>query len=339
MADAQLLRAVGKRAEDIYDEGLGGPAKRIADIAGTAATLGAGVRGGRVEAVALGVSEFVENKARYAHYMQVVDQLNRATISGKPKQFVRGIGNVVTPKTMVEVRELAIESALKYHPDPALLTAFEARYPRRVFPFYNWYKQALVALLESAMINPARTLTTIPKASYNAAIAAGIDPYSLYDPFPEDQMFPSFLTEDMTGPQFEMDGRYIAVNPGFANIDVFSDTFADPVSGVVQMTNPIVRVPLEMLAGARFGTQAPIRDVSDFIDSSIPGINYISNITGRSVTGGFEEQSRIASGDKQAFDQWLSAFNWAFGIGVRNYSRPSYINFAEIEARNEAGNQ
>jgi hypothetical protein len=333
------LKAVGRRAEDIYDEGLDGIAKRIADVGGAAVTLGLGTRGGRLEQLALGVSEFVENKARLAHYSQVMDQLSQVTASGKPRQFVRGLGNVVTPKTMAEARQIAIESALKYHPDPALLTAFEAKYMRRIFPFYNWYKQALVALVESAMINPARTLTTIPKATYNAAIAAGIDPYSLYDPFPEDQMFPSFLTEDMTGPQFQFEGQYIAINPGFANIDVFSDTFSDPVAGIVQMTNPIIRTPIELLAGSRLGTQAPIRDVSDFIDSSIPGINYVSNITGRSVTGGFEEQSRIASGDKQAFDQWLSAFNWAFGLGVRNYSRPSYINYAEIEARNEAANQ
>lgn len=324
------LQAVGKQAEDIYDEGLQGGAKRAADVIGAVATLGAGTRGGRVERLALGVSEFVENKARLAHYLQVLDQLSQ----GKP--MVRGIGRVVYPKTMAEAREYAIESAFKFHPDPNRLTFMEARYARRIFPFYSWYKQALVALVENAVINPARTITTIPKASYNLAIAMGVDPYSLYNPFPGDQMFPSFLTAEMTGPQFEYEGRYISVNPGFANMDVFSDTFSDPVAGVVSMTSPIIRTPIELLAGSRLGTQAPIRDVSDFIDSSIPGINYVSNITGRSVTGGFEEQSRIASGDKTAFDQWLSAFNWAFGLGVRNYSRPSYINFAEIEARNEA---
>ena len=38
-------------------------------------------------------------------------------------------------------------------------------------------------------------------------------------------------------------------------------------------------------------------------------------------------------------DQRISAFNWLSGLGVRNYSRSSYINFAEIEARNAASRE
>jgi hypothetical protein len=105
------------------------------------------------------------------------------------------------------------------------------------------------------------------------------------------------------------------------------------------MTNPFLRVPIEIMAGSRLGSQAPIRDMSDFIDSSIPGVNYISNITGRSVTGGFEPQRQVETGSKTNLDQTISAFNFLSGLGARNYSRSSYINYAEIEARNAAARE
>jgi hypothetical protein len=149
-------------------------------------------------------------------------------------------------------------------------------------------------------------------------------------------MFPSFLTEEMIGPNFEINNQYLSVNPGFASLDIYNTLLSDPAEGLVQMTNPFARVPLEIMAGSRLGSQAPIRDMSDYIDSTIPGVNYVSNITGRSVTGGFEPQRQVASGSKTGFDQGISAFNWLTGLGVRNYSRSSYINFAEIEARNAA---
>jgi len=30
----------------------------------------------------------------------------------------------------------------------------------------------------------------------------------------------------------------------------------------------------------------------------------------------------------------MGAFNWLTGLSVKNYSRPNYINYAEIEERN-----
>ena len=121
---------------------------------------------------------------------------------------------------------------------------------------------------------------------------------------------------------------------------MFNDLLANPVEGVVSGTNPVFRIPLELLAGARLGSQAPIRDLSDYIDSSIPGINYGSNFTGRSLsTLGIQEQAKVATGAKTSFDQWLSFFNYVTGLGARNYSRQDIINYAEIEARNEAANQ
>jgi hypothetical protein len=325
---------VGRVVEDFFDEEIVASsfAKGV-DVAANIATLTLAKRGGGVERIALGLSEWVEHKARAAHAIQAAMQM------ADGKAIVRGIGRVQKPKNMDELWQFAIESALKYHPNAASLTAFETKFPRRLFPFYSWFKPATVALLEASIMNPARTITAIPKASFNLAIAMGVDPYAVYYPFPEDQMFPSFLTEEMIGPQFEFNNRYVSVNPGFASLDIYNQLLTDPLEGVVQMVNPFARVPLEILAGSRLGSRAPIRDMSDYIDSSIPGVNYVSNITGRSVTGGFEPQRQVETGSKTGFDQGLSAFNWLSGLGVRNYSRSSYINFAEIEARNAAAQE
>jgi hypothetical protein len=298
-------------------------------------TLGAGKRGGIVEEKALDLSWYVQHRNIVAHYIQALRQASDAT---PKKPFVRGLTDTAVPKTLDEARALALESALKYHPTPNMLTAWEKVFPRRLFPFYTWLKLASVALVEASILNPARTLTTIPKASYNLAVAMGVDPYSMYHPFPTDQLFPQFLTDEMTGPQFEVDGKYIAVSPGIASLDIYN-TFSNPIEGATQLLSPMLRIPLELLAGSRLGTQAPITDISDYIDSSIPGVNYIANISGRSVTGLGAPQAQFERGNKTVFDQSLSAFNWLTGAGVRNYTRPNYINFAEIEARNAAAEE
>jgi hypothetical protein len=298
-------------------------------------TLGAGKRGGVVEGYALDVSWYVQHRNITAHYIQALRQASEATAK---KPFVRNLTETAVPKNLDEARALALESALKSHPTPNMLSAWEKVFPRRLFPFYTWMKLASVALVQASLLNPARTLTSIPKASYNLAIAMGVDPYSMYHPFPTDQMFPSFLTDEMTGPQFEMFNRYVAVSPGFASLDIYN-TFVDPLEGASQLLNPMIRIPIELLAGSRLGTRAPITDMSDYIDSSIPGVNYIANITGRSVTGFGAPQAQVERGNKTGFDQSLSVFNWLTGAGVRNYSRPNFINFAEIEKRNKAAQE
>jgi hypothetical protein len=323
------LFSTGATVEDLFETMNKTNFSKVVENAGAVVTLGLGRRGGDIERLAFGVSEFVEHKARAAHFIQALMQM------ADGKTITRGIGLVQKPKNLDEAIQFAIEAAWKYHPNALTLSPYEMRYGRRTFPFYSWVKQAAMALTESAIMHPARTWLALPKASYNVAIAAGLDPTSLGDPFPQDQLFPSYLRDDMMGPQFQIGGRYISVNPGFASADLFNELVANPVEGVVGMVNPAVRIPLELLAGSRLGSQAPIRDLSDYIDSSIPGVNYASNITGRSFsTLGLQEQAKVASGAKTGFDQFLSAANWFTGLGIRNYSRPDFINYAEFEERN-----
>jgi hypothetical protein len=328
--------------EDLYDQDI--LATRFSELLekGQAAlSLGAAARGGRVEGVLMGISEYRDHFARMQHFIQVI----RKAQSGE--YLTRGIFRMAKPKNLDELFDIGAERVMKFHPDVSQLSAFEAKYMRRIIPFYSWTRGAVTALAESIIMNPGR-LNIPNKAAYNIAIASGVDPNSLYDPFPDDQLFPSFLREEMQGPQFEVGGKYYGISPGIASWDVFNMLGPDPIRGIVGATNPLLRAPIELLAGSSLGTGARIRDVSDYVDSSIPGVNYISSISGTSFTGsiaslltggGFDPQYQYAAGNKGPQDQAISALNWLTGLGIKDYSRPNYINYAEIELRNKAAEE
>jgi hypothetical protein len=228
------------------------------------------------------------------------------------------------------------------------------QYLRRVFPFYSWLSRAIPAVVATSVVNPGR-VSMFSKASYNLAISMGVNPDSMYDPFPEDQMFPSFLTEKALGPQWKIGNKYYGVNPGIASVDIGA-TFAtglpnaDPnyalggaLSPFTSLLSPVFSIPMELTAGSQLDSGSRIKDYSDYIDSQIPGINYVSSISGVSPTGsilsllqgkGLDPNYQTFQGNNDAWDKGTSALNWLTGVGVTNYSRPNFQNLAEIEQRN-----
>lgn len=287
----------------------------------------------KVGKLAGGISEYTDHFTRVQHFMQAVRQDAKAF----PK------------RSKQKLMEDALRETQKYHPDASMLTPTEAKV-RLAIPFYTWFSKMMPALVESMVMHPGR-LTMFTKGSYNWAVANGLDPESLSDPFPDDQLFPSFIKENPMGPQMNWGGAFIRVNPGFAHLDVMNTFGADPFRGLLGMTSPLIRVPAEVLSGGSWGTGGRIADTSDYIDQSIPFVNYLSNLTGTSVTGsaagllsgegldpqkGYQEKADGTT-NKSELDQGLSALNWLTGFGFQNLSRPSYVNYAEIEKRNEAG--
>lgn len=278
------------------------------------------------------LSEGRDHLARFQHFIQILRQDSKGW-KGSREDLIKE----------------AVKEVTKYHPDASLLTTTESKL-RLAIPFYSWFGKIIPALTESMIMHPGR-LSNFNKASYNWAVANGLDPESLSDPFPDDQLFPSFLTEQALGPQFTAgmlpgaDGQYIRMNPGIAHLDVMNTLGPDPLRGIAGMVSPLIRVPAELLSGGSWSTGAPIRDWSDYLDQSIPGINYAANISGFSPTGsveslikgeGLDQQRQVETGNKGDFDKALSVANWITGLGIQNLSRPNYINYAEIEKRNRA---
>jgi hypothetical protein len=289
------------------------------------------LRGTAVEKTAAGISEGRDHLARAQHFLQYVYKaMDDGRFKGDYDELFRNAAHQVK----------------KFHPDGSMLTTNEAKYMRRIIPFYSWLRGALPAIVEGSLTHPARA-NVFPKASYNLAVAMGINPDSLSDPFPDDQLFPSFLTEQTFGPQFQAPGGgYIGVNPGIAMADVGNMLLADPVRGIAGSISPLLRVGPELLSGSSWGTGSQIRDTSDYLDQMIPGVNYLSNMTGNSVTGSaasllttgkLDPQAQVAAGNKGPADQGLSLANWLTGLNIQNMSRPNFINYAEIEKRNREG--
>ena len=295
----------------------------------------AALRGGRIEEGLGTISEGRDHYARIQHALQYVYKAQ------KPGKF--------DPKfaTKEELFEAMAKQVKRYHPDSSMLTPFEAKYLRPIIPFYSWLRGALPAIVVSAAIRPGRALV-FPKASYNMAVAMGVDPNSLSDPFPEDQLFPEFITKQATGPVAQFDGNYYTINPGIANIDVSNDFGTDPFKAMLGMISPVLRVPLELSSGVKLESGSKIKDVSEYIDSNIPGVNYLSNVSGYSTTGsivglmqgkGLDMQRQVESGTKTDSDRLLSFVNWMTGAGIGNVSKQNLIDLAEIEKMKRSGEQ
>jgi hypothetical protein len=332
-----LLKAQGLASESaLIDEVVTTKASRALEKGLAVTSFGLAARGGKMENMWTGLSEGRDSYVRLHHALQLLEKAQAG------KTITRGYGTVVDPKKLKtdELFDIIAERVSKYHPDMSTLSIAEKKFFRRAMPFYHWNRGAIQAVTETLLMNPGR-IVAFNKASYNLAIANGLNPDSLYDPFPDDQLFPSFLQNQMEGPVFEADGRYFGIRPGIASFDVMNQfASGNPLDTFLDNANPAFKIPIELLTGTRLGTQSRIRDYSDFIDSSIPGFNYAANISGQSVTGsfyslltggGFDPQYQFEVGNKDSRDQMISAVNWLLGIGLTDYSRPSYIRFAQQE--------
>lgn len=277
-----------------------------------------------------GVSEARDHYFRLAHGIQFIEQ------------------NISSGKfaSMEDMMVAASDQVRKWHPDGSDLTVAEQGF-RLVIPFYSWQRKAIPLIIESLLTQPAR-VASFPKASFNLSVAMGVNPDSLAEPFPEDQMFPSYMTNKLQGPQFQIDGKYYAINPGFASNDVLNEYLGDEAfRSVLGSVSPIIRAPFELAAGGQVGTGARINDVSDYIDGQIPGVGHLSRFTGNSFTGslvsmmqgqGVDPQYQIAQGNKDPIaGPGLAVTNWLTGLGIQGMSQKNQINYAEIEKRNREG--
>lgn len=306
-----------KQLENLEEDGRG----RLAESWQTLTnTKGAKVIGG--------VSEARDHYFRLAHFAQVVEQ------------------NIDNPnlRSMADVLDLASRETRKWHPDGTDLTAAERDIFRLIIPFYSWQRKAIPLIIEATVAHPGR-VTAFPKAQFNIAVGMGLNPDTLADPFPEDQLFPEYLTDGMSGPQFEFNGKYYGINPGFAASDVLGDFVgADPGRTIMGSVSPLIRAPFELSTGAQVGTGAQINDTSDYVDSNVPILGPLSRISGHSVSGsvgsllqgqGLDQQYQVWKGNKEG-NEAVPLLNWLTGAGITPMSQPNQINYAEIQKRNAA---
>lgn len=309
--------------EDLFEEGKSGAFETIVGKLSLKDT--------KLEKMAGGLSEYQAHYSRLHHFTQIL--MKEAKKAGKPGS-----------KKWDEIVEAAAIKVRRHHPDGMTLTPFERAYVKPFVPFYSWFRQVIPVVAEGIYQNPGRFMV-YPKASYNMAVAMGVDPQSLQDPFPANQLFPDFVTDQLTGPVTQINGNFFMASPGYAYADILNQFVADPKKGAISMVTPFIKVPGELITGTKWDTGVSIKDYSDYVDSNIPGINYLSNFTGVSTTGtvasllsgqGIDRQYAVDKGNKTVMDQGISVSNWFTGAGLQNISKENYKNLAEIQKRDAA---
>lgn len=291
---------------------------------------------GRGQKAARKVSETRDHYARLAHFADIMRKSNVSSLKG-----------------LDEAMNQAAARVRKWHPDGMDLTHAEKTVARRVIPFYSWARKSIPLILESMVKKPGKTLA-FPKAMYALGTALGMEPDSIADPFPTDQLFPDWIKAKGIGPialygaqgpagalagltagaaEYQFDPNtgqivegpmgYGVINPSNPFLDFFG-TYAskpqDPVQGafqgVMQGMTPFIKSPIELAQGRQFLTGAPIEDASRYTTENLPIVSILSRLSGMDISG--EPTRRAERGDinyqKEAWANFLFALG-ATGTG------------------------
>lgn len=266
------------------------------------------------------IAEKTGQFTRLAHFNALMER----------KSFTRQFSSIE------DAAQAASARVKRYHPDVKGLTPFEQKYMRRIFPFYSWIRQAFPIVFNTLATKPAR-VNLIPKAQYNAAVAMGVDPNTLSDPFPTNSIYPSFIQSRLSGPLVDQ----LGFNFGTPTEGVLGDTLnGSPWRNIAAQVNPIFKTPLEVSTQTNIQSGAPIQDIGETIDQVIPLVNQASTISGYSATGTLgnlfsglmqlDPQRSVARGEKAHFFN-ESLTNFLSGLGVQTLNKDSYQNIARKE--------
>jgi hypothetical protein len=311
-----------------YDQGILNDYRTLEDIQMGAESFSDTLRKvspfkGKANKTAASFSEARDHYVRLAHFMNDIEK-----------------GNY---KSLDEAITKAAHNVRKWHPDGSDLTGFESKVMRRTFLFYSWIRKAMPLVVESMVMKPGKVMI-YPKAMYNIAEANGIDLDSMSNPYPQDTLFPDWITDSPIGPFMQnAEGHYMGANPGVPFVDVLNDyagTQAGPT--VFGSTNPFLKIPSELAMSAHGGDQSiatdwrtgiKAYDKSDYADRQIPGFGYAANITGRSPSQGFMQAKGGPEKDPAEQRNPLAFYNLLSGMGVFDMSKPSYQRQAKEDAK------
>jgi hypothetical protein len=249
--------------------------------------------------------------------------------------------------------ENAAHTVRKWHPDGMDLTGFEQQYMRRIAPFYSWSRKAFPLVWEAMLQKPGK-VNAYSKAEYAMQQANGINSPSREDPFPTNQMFPSWLMDKGIGPVGasgmgglagllgdsarqgvnkigKPQGGYSFAGPSNPMIDLISQFFGAgnpraPLQGAGSMLNPLLRIPIELTTNRQlFSDVPPSYDPNKYLTDQIPGASILSRLTNIGLLGPTNR------GQKEGLGNPESIINYLTGGGLQG-SGP-YIPQARREAQ------
>lgn len=316
-----------------HQKGLLEQTKTLEDIIdlGERGVLGMKPFGGKVQAVARGMSELTNHNVRLAHFIDRVMKSRGSNLS--------------------DIFERANREARKWHPTGLDLTPFEKKYMRRMFPFYSWLRKATPLVIEGLVMKPGKSL--IPSKAYGTIQEMqGIETPGRDDPFPVDQMFPSWIRQQGVGPVDLPDGLLGSITNQSPSGYVMAGVGTNPLSDILSQIEtpgktigssltPALKIPMELLAEKNVFTGAPISGpdaqpgaMEEYIGSNIPLFSVAQGITGTTITGGETRKSMKGGG---AGTERLVNFLTGLGIqGTGPYKKSAYYeatNPAKMELK------
>lgn len=287
--------------------------------------------GGKGQQVAREVSESREHIVRMAHYLHALENTKADSLE--------------------DLFYKAAQRVRKYHPDGLDLTSAEKQVMRRLFPFYSWTRKAIPLILEGVVTQPHKIMA-YPKIQHAMAESQGITDTEISQPYPEDQLFPDWLSGNVIGPTFdptseiakffarsEGEEGYVITNPGNPATDILEDYFNNPAKGILGSLTPGIKMPMEILSGTDMQTGAPIQDKTEYIDKNVPILAHLSRITNGALGSGLVEGGDLKGKETDPLNQ-AALINYLTGLGILDTGR--YIKGAEFDLkerlRKENGN-
>lgn len=264
-------------------------------------------------------------------------------------------------KSVQDALDFAEAKVRKWAPTAKDLTAAESKVNRRIFLYYTWLRGMIPRVVEGIIARP--NVASVPsKLMYNVAIANGLDPASIGDPFDPNVLMPEYYTKGVLGPQW-MDpnsGHLWGLNPTGPMIDVFnsvgSGVNANPLDSsnyekigrtLLGMTNPFFRSPVELTMMQNIGTGTPIQDAGQYL-TDMPGPSrLVSKITGHTINptlGGIPRRTEAKFKNGIAPDDWwnnagLELTNFMTGLQVKDYTSDSAKKSAEFDQKQKLKDQ
>lgn len=265
-------------------------------------------------------------------------------------------------KNVDEATKYAAEFVRKWAPTAQDLGAGEAKYLRRAIFYYTWIRGMVPRVIEATMMRPG--IAIIPnRAMYNLAIANGLDPASVGDPFPPDQLFPSWYTERVIGPQWVSEqGDLWGLNPTGPVGDVLNslgsnikpkdflsiDATTKTLGTIANMSSPFIKAPLEAGFGRTLETGAPIDDRLQYLQDYVGQTRIVSRMLGKELYPsvgpdgevGFKNrtESKFREGmtDEELTANMIAELgNYGSGLGLTNYTSDSAQKSAEFQERDK----
>lgn len=278
---------------------------------------------GKVGTAVRQVSETREHYVRAAHWLYAIENTKAGSLE--------------------ELFQKAADRVRKYHPDGLDMTPTEKKVLRRIIPFYSWTRKAIPLILEGLVMHPGKIMV-YPKIMSSIQESQGIES-SVSDPWPDDQLFPNWLSSNIIGPTIPWDSDfakaiarsddevgYGLVNPGNPATDILEDYGNNPLKGLANSVTPFLKIPAELATGHQVQSGAPIQDKTEYIDKNVPMLSTISRLTNGAVGSGLVEGGDL-KGKETEPQNMVALINFLTAAGILDTGR--YKKSAEFDLREE----